>query len=68
MNARISRLAGWTFSAAVAGALTMPVPPPAIAQQADGVPMLLENPAVKAALETARTSDTPDHRGSNPVL
>ncbi len=41
------------------GALTtMAVPLPAIAQQADGVEMLLENRAVKAALESARTSET----------
>ncbi len=45
--------------AGVVGVLTtMHVPPPAIAQQADGVPMLLENRAVKAALEAARTSET----------
>ena len=59
MNARISRFAGWTVSAGVVGVLTtMHVPPPAIAQQADGVPMLLENSTVKAALEAARTSET----------
>jgi len=59
MNARISKLAGWTVGAGLVGMLTtMPPPPPAIAQQGDVVPMLLENGAVKAALESARTSET----------
>lgn len=59
MNARISNLAGRTFRSVLMGALTtVAVPLPALAQQADGVEMLLENRAVKAALESARTSET----------
>jgi tripeptide aminopeptidase len=58
MNARISNLAARAFRSAVMGVLTtMAVPLSAIAQQSD-VEMLLENRGVKAALESARASDT----------
>jgi acetylornithine deacetylase/succinyl-diaminopimelate desuccinylase-like protein len=58
MIARICSLAGNTFRSAVIGVLTtVAVPLPAITQQADGVQVLLENGAVKAALESARTTE-----------
>ena len=59
MTARISNLLGRTFGSAMIGVVSMmAVPLPAIAQQADGVEMLLENRAVKAALESARAGET----------
>jgi acetylornithine deacetylase/succinyl-diaminopimelate desuccinylase-like protein len=59
MNYRISSFIGRTFrSATISVAITMAVPLQAIAQQPDAVEMLLENRAVKAALESARTGET----------
>jgi tripeptide aminopeptidase len=59
MNTWISNLIRRTVRSVLIGAVTtMAVPLPAIAQQPDDVERLLENRAVKAALESARTSET----------
>ena len=59
MTMRFSNLVRRTFrSTAISAVIAAILPLPAIAQQADGVEMLLENRAVKTALESARTGET----------